>query len=110
MAATSTRTPIDHLNTADIDWTQAPPGACGFFVGDLWGGSGWLVGLPDGTRETFYAKLPALKGVETCVQFADPTTQMGLAPPSNSVAGVIARYVRYLEVLCAEAAEAFDHR
>lgn len=110
MAATSTSTHIDHLNTADIDWTQAPHGACGFIVGDRWGGSGWLVELPDGTREIFYATLPALKGVETWVQFAGPTTQKGLAPPSNPVAVVLARYVRYLEVLCAEAAEAFGHR
>jgi hypothetical protein len=35
-----------------------PPGANGFFIGDQLGGSGWVIELPDGTKEHYYVDLP----------------------------------------------------
>lgn len=35
-----------------------PPGASGFFIGDQTGGSGWIIELPDGTKEHYYVEIP----------------------------------------------------
>ncbi len=35
-----------------------PPGAIGMFIGDNFGGSGWLIPMPDGSTEKFYVDLP----------------------------------------------------
>ena len=35
-----------------------PPGAKGFFLGDRTGGSGWIIELPDGTKEQYYIEIP----------------------------------------------------
>jgi hypothetical protein len=35
-----------------------PPGATGFFIGDTLGGSGWVIEMPDGSKEKFYVTLP----------------------------------------------------
>ena len=35
-----------------------PPGASKFFIGDHTGGSGWIVELPNGTKEKYYVELP----------------------------------------------------
>lgn len=58
MLNVSTRTFISSLNSGDLRWDLAPPGATGFFVGDQLGGSGWEVELPDGSKEKYYTEVP----------------------------------------------------
>ena len=41
----------------------APPGATGYFIGDEFGGNGWVVELPDGEIEKFYVQLPRVPGL-----------------------------------------------
>jgi hypothetical protein len=45
--------------------SSPPPGAESFFMGDTNGGSGWIVVLPDGTKEKYYTELPPDLHVET---------------------------------------------
>ena len=40
-----------------------PPGAKGRFIGDEFGGNGWVVELPDGEIEKFYVQLPRVPGL-----------------------------------------------
>jgi hypothetical protein len=40
------------------EFGPAPPGAVSFFLGDHTGGSGWLVQMPDGTKEPYYVDVP----------------------------------------------------
>ncbi|EJM70451.1 hypothetical protein PMI29_01612 [Pseudomonas sp. GM49] len=41
---------------------KRPFGAKGFIIGDMYGGSGWIVELPDGSEITYYVDLPKTIG------------------------------------------------
>lgn len=48
-----------NINPGDMSKLGTPPpGANGFFIGDQLGGSGWIIELPDGTKEHYYVELP----------------------------------------------------
>lgn len=56
--ATSAR--IHSFSMGDIGkFGPPPPGAKSFFMGNQFGGSGWEVEMPDGTKEKYYVELPA---------------------------------------------------
>lgn len=38
---------------------RPPRGATGMFIGDPYGGSGWLIPMPDGTMEKYYVDFPS---------------------------------------------------
>jgi hypothetical protein len=97
---------IDSWNT-DVPSIQGPPppGAAGFFMAEArTGGSGWLVPLPDGQQEKYYAALsPAFQGNVT-LHFPNPPTEHAGKPITDtSVAGLAQLYVGFLEELVNEA-------
>lgn len=51
---------IEYLNTDDLQpiLSNPPPGADCFFIGDVHGGNGSNVTLPDGTQAKYYVQLP----------------------------------------------------
>ena len=51
VSASFSSTDISRLGTP-------PPGASSFFIGDQTGGSGWVIELPDGTKEHYYIVIP----------------------------------------------------
>jgi hypothetical protein len=90
----------------------APAGTVGTFVGDNLGGSGWVVRLPDGTEDKVYASLPLPQGVRATLwaNFASPTVEKRLDPPTERVDHVLRDYLDYLGRLVAEASERFGHK
>jgi hypothetical protein len=88
---------------------EPPQGATGVFVGDLLGGSGWLVRLPDGTQETYYAELsPFFEGTVTLHFQNGPTEFMGQPVTDSTVAGIASSYVAMLERVITEAEHRFS--
>lgn len=54
-----------HIHSFDGDMSKfgkAPPGAVGFEVGGAYGGSGWIMPMPDGSEEIYYASVPPSLG------------------------------------------------
>lgn len=100
---------IDRLDSSDLASLRASPPAHtkGFFIGDKWGGSGWDIEMPDGTRDKFYVKLPHDIAVSTTLHFSDATSSLGIPPPKSSMETLLARYVRFLEDLMGSARKEF---
>ena len=80
-----------------------PPGALSFFVGDAYGGSGWVIRLPDGRLENYYVALPADIGRLSVILPHAPSTHLGQPLPSVGAEGLAGIYVQYLENLVFEA-------
>lgn len=56
----ATSVSIHSFSPGDIGkFGSPPPGAKGFFIGDQFGGTGWEVEIPGGTKEKYYVELPA---------------------------------------------------
>lgn len=97
---------IEHLDTRELEplMQNPPPGARAFFMGDQLGGSGWEVGLPDGTTERYYVALPGDLKVKTSLHFSDPpTTHQGETLADTSIEALATHYVEYLRRLVREA-------
>lgn len=62
-------TSLSGFSTRDIPYDSAPPGAVGFFVGDILGGCGWEVELPDGSKQRYYVDVP--RNVTMSQHFSD---------------------------------------
>ncbi len=58
---------VKSFQPADLNKFPRPPGAFGFFIGDMNGGSGWLVAGPDGEEGRFYVSLPEEIGRVWCI-------------------------------------------
>jgi hypothetical protein len=80
-----------------------PPGATDFFMGDPWGGSGWVVTLPNGEVEKYYISLQNVPGItlRTSVFLAD-------APPDLKDMTIQEICHHYLEELSAIVNDAKD--
>jgi hypothetical protein len=101
---------VEHLNTSDLESVMAnpPPGAKSFFIGDSLGGSGWEVGLPDGSIEKYYVQLPAAVRMQTTLHFPDPPSEhLGAVITDTSVANLCRLYVAFLSALVNEATSEF---
>jgi hypothetical protein len=86
-----------------------PPGAVGMFMGEArTGGSGWVVRLPDGRQENYYAALsPDFQGRVT-VHFPNPPAKhAGESIDDTSVEGLAKLYVDFLEQLVNDAEARF---
>ena len=101
---------IRSMNTQDIAKAPKLPGAEGYFMGDALGGSGWIIRRPDGTREKYYAALPATVDATTWAKFASNTTEKDLEPPDDTIEAMFKKYLSYLSSLVEEAAEVFGQR
>ncbi|MES1954218.1 hypothetical protein [Salinisphaera hydrothermalis] len=59
---TTTRVIVAELDAGDTrPWGRPPRGAISRFIGDEYGGSGWMVELSDGSTIPYYVKLPSDK-------------------------------------------------
>lgn len=85
----------------------APPGATNFFIGDNTGGSGWVVKLPDGTVEKYYAEMPGDIG-KVEVHFPEaPTSHLGDEVPDTTIDTLAGLYYNYIQQLVADARNRF---
>jgi hypothetical protein len=86
-----------------------PPGATGMFIGEnATGGSGWIVKLPDGTEQKYYAALSSEFRGEVTTHLPDaPTTFLGVTYADTTTAGIARRYLAWLESLVTEAERRF---
>ena len=96
----SSGTYIAHLNTDDLR-RQQPPGTKSTFIGDQLGRSGWVIGMPDGTEQTVYFRLPETVGRSWL--------NMNDAPDGRSVDALLEYWLSKLETVvdraCAEFGE-----
>lgn len=99
---------IKHFNTSDMHRFGKPPeGARGFFMGDLNGGSGWEVELPDGTIEKFYVELPSDIGTTELIFPEVPENHFGEEIKDTSVENLSKLYFSYLENLVQKAKDKY---
>ena len=108
----STSTFIGHLNTgnlANVFRDPPPAGASGMFIGEGGtGGSGWIVKLPDGTEEKYYARLSASFDGSVTTHLTDAPQQfLGKTYQDTTVSGIARRYVEWLEHMVDEAEHRF---
>lgn len=76
-----------------------PPGARMFFIGDMLGGSGWEVELPDGTTTKYYVELPGVIS-DFQLHFSDPpTVHRGQTLTDTSIQALARHYIEYLQAL-----------
>lgn len=104
---------IEHMNTSDLAPLMAhpPPGAKGFFVGDVLGGSGWEVELPDGSLEKYYVQLPGAVKMQSWLHFPDPPEQhLGEPLADTSLQNLGRLYIAYLSSLVDEAESEFAQK
>jgi hypothetical protein len=102
---------VEHLDSGEIQAVmQHPPlGARGFFIGDVLGGSGWEVELPDGSTDKYYVALPGDLQVTTTLHFdRPPITHAGQPLEDTSIEALAQHYVDYLRRLVHEATATFD--
>jgi hypothetical protein len=86
---------IEHLDSRELQplMEHPPPGAHGFFIGDLLGGSGWQIELPDGSVEKYYVALPADLKVTTSLHFDQPpATHAGQPLEDTSIEALSTTY------------------
>ena len=96
------------VDTNKLPLNNPPPGARNFILGDLFGGSGWEIELPDGTTEMHYVELPEGIMVDCKSHLPEaPKQHLGAVLPDNSMETVATAYVVYLRRLCASASEVF---
>ena len=105
---TAVATHVKHLDYGMLMSLVAktkPPGATSFFVGDPYGGSGWVVPLPTGESEKFYIELPNVPGVELSIEirFANAPKEIQEMPAVD----VCNNYISFLTELIADAKRVF---
>lgn len=102
---------ISSFSSTDMRFMRTPPPVphASFFIGDQWGGNGWMVQQPDGTVEKYYVKMPPEWGdrVTNTLHFSAPTTSQGVAPPLRPLEAILPRYVAYLGEIVEDAAQRF---
>jgi hypothetical protein len=96
-----------HFSTEDIrKLGPPPPRAKAFFIGDQFGGSGWEVELPDGSKEKYYVELPVGMG-ELRQRFSNFTESGAPELNGKSVEELCEIYLERLEMLLDGAIERF---
>ena len=84
-----------------------PPRAKSFFMGDKYGGSGWIVELPDGTEEKYYIELPREIG-EADIYFRNPPQDhLGNRLEDKSLIEMCKLYLKYLQKMVDDAKKKF---
>jgi hypothetical protein len=102
----STRAKI-HFSSGDIEkFGPPPPGAKGIFIADQFGGTGWEVEMPNGTKEKYYVELPAEIG-EVKQQFINFPETADPELKGKSVEELCELYLNRLEMLLDSAREQF---
>jgi hypothetical protein len=76
-----------------------PPYAVGSFIGDNFGGSGWLIQLPDGSTESYYVELPQDIGSVSMYFPNPPRTHLGKEIGNDSIENISRLYIDYLSSL-----------
>lgn len=106
-SGTGSYTHIRQLNLSqDIKkFGPPPPNACGFFIGDSFGGSGWEVEVAPGIIEKFYVGLPTEIGVAG-VYFQDAPGADKSAPPDLDAVELCGKYLERMGAVL-ESATAF---
>ncbi len=85
-----------------------PEGASGFFIGDRFGGSGWEIILPDGSKQKLYVQLPASVQFDFRLIVDDPpSVHRGQPIKDQSIQHLAKLYLAWLEELVAGAHEHF---
>jgi len=100
---TSPYTKIDRFSLDDINRFPKPRNARGFFMGDMTGGSGWVVEVAPGVTEKFYVDLPGDIGTAGLL-FRDAPVSV---PEDADVIKLGARYIAELERIASMANERF---
>ena len=72
-------------------------------MGDENGGVGWLVPLPDGSTEKYYAQLPGEIGVVEVLLRGAPAEHLGGQLEDQGVGTICQAYVAYLDGLASKA-------
>ena len=107
---------IGYFNSSMINSVPRPPHATSFFMGDAWGGSGWIVPRADGSEERFYVEFPEtvqnIMGMKTTMTFTEPIENRGVAvqPPSQPIDQLLTEYLTYLGQLVDAAQREFGHK
>lgn len=103
----STVTEVEHLNMAEIQ-RIAPPWADGIFVGDQYGGSGFIVERPDGSEVKFYYEFPD-QDFDSRLYFEGLEDPIGESEfPSGNAEEDLRYYIRVLAELVSEASDKFE--
>jgi hypothetical protein len=105
---------LGHFDSRMLFSVPRPPHATGFFVGDTYGGSGWMASLKDGSTERFYVEFPEevqkAMNLQTAARFAEKTTQGSVEAPADTVNVLLTDYVAYLAKLVEAAQREFGHK
>ena len=92
-----------HLPDTEFIKQSRPPNAVHFFIGDMNGGSGWVVKNADGTTEKFYVDLPeTVAKVE--IKLRDAPGEQADKPAAD----VVSEYLTKIEALIGEAKARFQ--
>ena len=95
----ATSTHVHSFSTGDISKFGRPPiGAKAFFIGDLFGGSGWEVELADGSKEKYYVELPS-SIAEVKQHFSNLPEAMAPELKGATVEDLSQRYIQRLTTL-----------
>ncbi len=86
----NTKRDIHRLNKPDAETD-------GFFMGDQLGGSGWIIKLPDGSREKYYIDIPSEIGTSSLVFVNSPAEHLGKDIRNKSTFELSEMYITYLE-------------
>jgi hypothetical protein len=98
---------IHSFSTEDIREFGPPPlGAVGFFIGDQFGGTGWEVQMPNGTKEKYYVELPR-EIAEIKLQFSNFPESESPELKGKSLEELCQMYLKRLEELLNAAKERF---
>lgn len=102
---------IDHMVIGRTPVIQGTPpvGAIGIFIGDAkTGNSGWIVRLPDGSEEKYYAALaPSFQGRVTLHLSNAPREHLGRPIADDQIETLATLYIAFLKKLVDDAEEAF---
>jgi len=85
-----------------------PPFATEQFIGDKTGGSGWIIGLPDGSTEKFYVKLPERIASVIWAFSKPPKSHLGRRLEESSPEALGELYFAYLQRLVESAKNQFQ--
>jgi len=98
------------MNTKDLKpiLDHPPPGANGFFVGDLHGGSGWEIKSADGSKSRYYVQLPDTVKLTFETKFSEPTAGTHKPAPSEPIDRLLSRYISLLNEMVQSAQKTFN--
>ncbi|ABG57337.1 hypothetical protein [Cytophaga hutchinsonii] len=88
------------FDTSMLNNFQPPPNNKGFFIGDQFGGSGWIIELPDGSTEKIYVDMADIQTWTIEISFSNHAVMhLGQTVTDTSIENCSSLYYDYLKGL-----------